>query len=44
MGLAFTWVALGLLLNVYLLTALGTTVGDLHAERDERCVDAQADH
>ena len=43
MGLTFTWVALGLLLNVYLLTALGTIVGDRHAERDERCVDAQAD-
>jgi hypothetical protein len=43
MGLAFTWVALGLLLNVYLLTALGTIFGNRHAERDERCLDAQAD-
>ena len=43
-GWAFTWVALELLLGTYLLTALGIIVGDRQAERDERCVDAQADH
>ena len=44
MGLAFTWVALGLLLGVYLLTAPGTIVGDRQAKRDERCVNAQTDY
>jgi hypothetical protein len=44
MELAFTWVVLGRLLNACRLTAMGTTVGDIHAERDERCVDAQADY
>ena len=44
LGIGLNGVALGLLLGVYLLTALGTIVGDRQAECDERCVNAQTDH
>jgi hypothetical protein len=44
LGIGLNGVALRRLLGVYLLTALGTIVGDRQAERDERCVNAKADH
>jgi hypothetical protein len=44
LGIGLNGVALGLLVGVYLLTALGTIVGDRKAKRDERCVNAQTDH